>query len=238
MSEPSDQKTGTNGAIARIEIMPSDRVFIVGTTGSGKSTLAQRLLARRKYLVVLDPKHQFSLDNTPKKTSKVNSKSDNADVLITSDLKECYKWESPKPIIYRPSLMECDAGLPQFWSWIWGRGNTLVYVDEVLRITPPVNIPRGFATCIQMGRSRDIGIWCATQRPARIPIPILSESEHDFIFRLRHPADLKRMADYTDPEIIRNPVANHDFWYYNDREQLLFKGNSENLRISRKGKTK
>ena len=202
-----------------MNIRRGDRVFVVGTTGSGKTTLAQSLLAPQRDVVIVDPKHMFEMKGA----------------TIAKDFRELMRWPGPAPIIYRPTLPECKTGLPWFWGWLWERQRTIAYVDEVMAITPPTKLPDLFAMCVQMGRQKEIGVWCATQRPSRIPIPLLSESEHTFTFRLRHPADLKRMAEYTDPRVLTDPATGHDFWYYGDRDQMLFKTNAKRLTVKRKG---
>lgn len=204
----------------RINIKAGDRAFFVGTTGSGKTTLARKLLAPAKDVVVVDPKHGFTWEREKLPYGKG---------VITSDFRQVMAHEGPEPLIYRPSLAECAAGLPWFWRWVWLRQNTLVYVDEVSSITKPVNPPVEFARCIQQGRSKQISVWCGTQRPAKIPVIILSESEHDFIFRLRHSTDKKRMAEYSDEVILTDPPRGHEFWYYGDRDQMLFKATADQI---------
>jgi hypothetical protein len=205
-----------------ISIRAGDRCFIVGTTGSGKTYLAEKLLSVRADVVVVDPKHGFEWE------THTYGKG-----VTTEDFREVVRHEGPAPLIYRPSLSECALGIPWFWVWVWNRTNTIAYVDEVTAITTPTKIPYEFARCIQMGRSKQIGVWCGTQRPARVPIVILSEAEHDFIFRLRNPADSKRMAEYSDPAILADPARGHDFWYYGDRDQVLLKTDAKHIRIRR-----
>ena len=197
-----------------MNIKAGDRAFIVGTTGSGKSYLSRRLLCRLPDVIVVDPKHGFEWENSKMKYGKG---------VITSDFREVVKHIGPEPIIYRPSLSECAAGIPWFWIWVWERANCRVYVDEVQPITKPTQVPYEMARCIQMGRSKNIGVWCGTQRPARVPVVLLTESEHHFIFRLRNKADQVRMAEYSDMSILKEPARGHEFWYYGDRDQILRK---------------
>lgn len=209
-----------------IEIRRGDRVFVVGTTGSGKSFLLRKLSAAQPYVIVLDPKHQWTWGQ---------ERPAYGPGIITNRLDLVMRWDEPAPVVYRPPYDEQRAGCPEFFMWLFERRNTICVVDEVISITPPVNIPREFAICIQQGRSRNVGLWMATQRPSRIPIPILSESEHHCVFRLRHPKDLRRMAEYTDPIVEDEPATGHDFWYYNDRDQTLVLLNAKNIRVH-KGK--
>ena len=150
-----------------MKIMAGDRVFGVGTTGSGKSYLFRRLLCRLPDVIVVDPKHGFEWEKSPMKYGKG---------VITTDFREVVKHIGPEPIIYRPSLAECAAGIPWFWIWVWERANCRVYVDEVQPITRPTQVPYEMARCIQMGRSKNIGVWCGTQRPARVPASPASAS--------------------------------------------------------------
>ena len=212
----------SNGGSESIKIRRSDRVFIVGKTGSGKTTLATTLLARLPWVVVLDPKHQFTFDQAGNRRS---------DILITKSLAEADKHDDPTPIIYRPDVREAKAGCEDFWEWIWLRENTIVYVDEVTSVSPTVNMPYGYQRAIQQGRGKNIGVWSATQRPARIPTNLLTEAEHVFAFELRALNDLKRMAEYTDPIIIDERVKGFEFYYYSVRNKDVLKLNKDALKL-------
>lgn len=218
----SVSRADSNGDFQGIKIKRSDRVFIVGKTGSGKTTLATTLLARLPWVVILDPKHQFSFDQGRKRRS---------DILITKSLAEADKHDEPYPIIYRPDVREARGGCEDFWGWIWDRENTIVYVDEVTSVSPTVNMPYGYQRAIQQGRGKNIGVWSATQRPARIPTNLLTEAEHVFAFELRALNDLKRMAEYTDPIIIEERVKGYDFYYYGVREKDVLLLNKDSIRI-------
>lgn len=205
-----------------INIKRGDRALFVGTTGSGKTLAAGSLLVGQPDVIVLDPKQQFEW---PKGKEPANG-------IVTKNPKEVLAHAGPSPLVFRPSLTMAKMGMEWFWRWVWERGNTLVYIDETTLLCKSRTIlSDGMGRAIQQGRQRDVGVWCATQRPANIPIPILSESEHMFIFRLRNPADLKRMSDYSDPKVMQDPSSGHDFWYYNDRDQTLEKLNLNKVRI-------
>lgn len=212
-----------------ITISRQERCFLVGTTGSGKTTLADYLLARANHIVRLDPKHGYRM-------SKTKADQPERTPVITDDFRVLVKHQGPEPITYQPSLWECQH-LERFWDWIWWREQTILYVDEVLMVVPSAQrLPVGLARLIQQGRQRGIGTWTATQRPSRIPIPLLSESEHHFVFRLRHPSDLRRMAEYTDPAVEERPVSGHDFYYYYDTKQRFFRTNLNELKGGSNGR--
>lgn len=193
--------------MGKIVVKRNERAFFVGSTGSGKTTLAKSLLWNRPYVVVLDPKRKFTLpENWPK------------EYVILSTLSEAEAVDDDRTIIYRPSQDELLESCNDFFQWMFEREDTLLYVDEVYAVTP-TRIRTGYwhGRCIQEGRERGIGIWHATQRPAAIPLNILTESEHIFTFRLANPADRKRMGDFADVKL-QEPVRRGDkngFYYFN-----------------------
>lgn len=212
-----------------LAIRRNDRAAFVGTTGSGKSTLAKALMWGQPHVVVIDPKRTFTIpeDFLPGHPSVTwDGETEQAGDITVSDPEAFLEgWNGPGPLIYRPSVAEIadpDA-LDWFYFWILDRGNTLLYVDEVALAARATRAPRGLMACIQLGRERGVGTWCATQRPVSVPIIVISEAEHHFTFRLRHPDDRRRMADYSDPRISRPFPAKyqHGFWYYNDKRQIL-----------------
>lgn len=193
-----------------IHINRNDRAIFLGATGTGKTTLAKALMYNLPNVAVLDPKRTFTMP-------------DSWEATITSEQSEVLSWNSPKPLIFRPgveALGDAD-GLDWWFQWVFERGNTLAYIDEAMLATNGTTPPRWYAACIQLGRERGVGTWHATQRPARVPIVLLSESEHMFIFRLRHPEDMQRVAAFSDPAILERRATGHAFWYWNDRTQQL-----------------
>jgi hypothetical protein len=214
-----------------INIQRNDRVLFVGKTGSGKTTTAATLLARLPWVVVLDPKHQFVWSMN---VSKSASHSLPPNIILT-DLKEAERIAEPYPIIYRPNKYECKTGCEAFWSWIFWRENTIVYVDEVMAVIRNAQaLPDMYMQCVQMGRSRNIGVWSTSQRPTRIPQNLISESESFIMHELRNPRDLHRVAEFTDPRVERKPIRGHDFWYYGVREGVPRVVNAQNLYVGRK----
>lgn len=170
------------------------------------------------HVAVIDPKRTFTL---PASWGAVTT--DDMDVVLAHD--------GPEPIIFRPGteILEDAESVDWWFWWVFQRRNTLAYVDEAAMCVRESKPIRGYAACIQLGRERGIGVWSATQRPARVPIVLLSESEHMFAFRLRHPEDLRRVMDYSDPAIMQKQATGHGFWYWNDREQKLQYFNRANV---------
>lgn len=197
-----------------LEIRTSDRVFVVGSTGSGKTTLVKALLWKLPSVFVLDPKHTFTLP--PQWESRIYH--------TMAELRHHDDETDGQAIaaIYRPTLDNMSDGCDDFFYFLFDRRDCYVYVDEAMRITNATRIGKGYATVLQLGRERNVGCWSATQRPANIPVVLLTEAEHFFVFRLRSPDDRDRMFKYTgQPELERIPPDQHGYWYYSDKTGQL-----------------
>lgn len=151
-----------------------DRVFFTGQTGSGKTTLAKYLLAYYPYVVIYDGKGQIKWPEYKLHTS--------LDKLA----------QDPAPrLIYKPNpneLQDADS-INEFFHWIYLRGNTVLYVDEIYSIVVGANLPFWYHACLTRGRELGISVWSGAQRPMLIPQTVLSESENAFIYRLSMPQD-------------------------------------------------
>jgi len=178
---------------------PTDRAAFVGQTGSGKTTLAEHVCALRPYVVVLDPKGRIDW-----RGYEVHTRLER---LTTSTM--------PR-LIYKPvydELQDADT-MDLFFQWMFRRGNTALYVDEIYAIARGDVYPFHLGACLTRGREVGVVVYSATQRPARVPQIIFSESEHVYCFKLKLPQDRERMSDITglDPDSI-GALPKHQFYY-------------------------
>jgi hypothetical protein len=187
-------------------------VFI-GQTGSGKTTLAEALLRLRPYVVAHDVKGTLRWPRYQVYTS--------VDALL--DAVDADPQAIPR-VIYRPRPEELrDEGAhATLVEWVLARGHTTLYLDELyawqFRGSDP--LPALWAA-ITRGRELGVEVWASTQRPYRIPMAMLSEAEHYYIFRLRDDASRLRVEELTglNADALRR-LPKWDFYYVGDGDPV------------------
>jgi hypothetical protein len=190
---------------ALIDIRPTDRVFITGASGSGKTRLLARELIPRYAVyppVILDPKGDFPpvKDTHGKPIPRVESyRKGQAQVLSVPRREQSpAMWES---------LIDC----------ILDYGNQTLIVDDMYAINGGSVHPKpNMLWAISGGRSIGCPVYVGCQRPSRLPVSVLSESEHYFIFPLRHAPDRKAIEANTAPSVgVWLPrLGEHDYVYF------------------------
>lgn len=146
-----------------MKLSPYIKVTIIGMNGWGKTTLCKHYLEHTSSLIVLDPKWEITLPNA----------------LITQNPRDMLKY---RRVIYRPPL-DCDpveAG-DQAGGVALKRTNTCLWIDEAAIVSPGQRIGRNLRAAIVMGRSKNVGIWAATQRPKDVHNLLFSEAWAYFV---------------------------------------------------------
>jgi hypothetical protein len=207
----------------QMKVGKNDRSILIGATGCGKTWLAKALVndPAKPFSVVYDTKGLISSPALQKVEDRwIGHKVyDDFDMLIESQKKNLTK--EPR-VIYRPPIEEERDAVAQdiFFHWVYERWHTRLYVDEAYSILGGVNPSQYLQACLSRGRERGISTIISTQRPARIPVITMSESEHIFVFRLNAKNDRERAGELIDvdprsfhPENLKD----YQFYYFNVR---------------------
>jgi len=187
-----------------LHIKHNEHVFIAGMTQSGKTFLAKEYLRNvDQQVFVLDTKGLFSWNME--------------DEIIINHLSELPKQKDFKKVIYRPVWQELEPEFyDSFFKFCMMRGNCIVVVDETMQVCPNyARLPDWYKGILTRGMELGVSVWSLSQRPAKIPLEILSESTHYFIFRLNIKQDRERIIDYTGYENFIEIPEQYSFWYFN-----------------------
>lgn len=193
-------------AAQRRVIQPFHRVLIAGKTGTGKTYLGQAYANGFPNVHVLDTKGTFKWGRVP--------------VYRTFDKYRAAMDGKPGKAIYRPIDKEMNGDfMDAFFEFVYNRRNTVAFVDELAQVSQLVGgdgVSPNWQNIMQRGRELNVGIFNLTQRPKRIPLLALSESEHTFCFRLRLDDDRDRMAEFMGDVVTKTRLRKHGFIYMFD----------------------
>lgn len=174
------------------KIRRGDRASFLGPSGSGKTEVAKALLVAQRNAIVIDTKRSEEWDDV-------------GEVIGSRDI---FRVRAGRFVYRVDSDFLVDKDQPErFFRWALAAGNRVIYIDEQLDI-PATTGQKILAT---QGRAAGVGLWVATQRPHGVPLYLLSEANHQFIFRLRLKRDRERIEETTAGAPIDWDTLDRDF---------------------------
>lgn len=210
-------------------IAQDKHVFVGGMTGSGKTHLIKSYLAHFPTVVKFDTKGE-ALDDIKKKKHpwpQVNPK----DMVIVQRLDDVEQADEDgyRKIVYCPNFREMNPETyNEFFHWAYARKNITVWVDELMEVVENSSVILPYLKGIlTRGRSRDTGLWMASQRPVNVHPLCISQCFHIFAFDLNIDQDRDKIARVTGVKEFLNNPGWHNFHYWEVGMQGASKGRLE-----------
>ena len=110
--------------------------------------------------------------------------------------------------------MPLDMDWTRYLWAVYKARNVTLYIDETYSVVQHGGMNPALNALVTRGRELNIGVYFATQRPAWIPLALLSEADWFVQFRLQLEKDRKRMVELCGPEVLENPVDRYGFYLY------------------------
>lgn len=194
-----------------------EHVFIAAPSGSGKSVLASKLVERRGHVITFSVKpHDDTLLTDYNDWTTVNSFS------------KIESWMNR--IILRPDWIKNDVSrnidrqqevFGEAFDKLLSARNWCVLLDELKYMSDPKfgNLGKPIEMAHYIGRSSGLSIVSLAQRPAHVPLAVLSNASHAYIARTKLKEDATRLSNLgdVDPKELLKGLATlptkHDFIY-------------------------
>lgn len=191
----------------------AERVLFLGSNGVGKSVLIREMLVKYPRSVSFDLKGDFEPIQP-------------FEVVKDPDDRRLYKADT---VVYRPkSEFATGAQLDAVLRRLYQRAQTtydqknrrqlrpfVVNIDEGLNLSK-MGHTHGLAQLAVSGRSLNIGLWVASQRPKWIPVEVRSEAWRLYVFYLAYEDDEKEVLKLTKGQLtlqqLQEGTANYSFW--------------------------
>lgn len=209
------ERQGFDDHLKTLKWNQGEHVFISGATGSGKTTLARSILERRGHVLAFGLKVQ---DKTLTEDYKGWS--------VVGSMKEVEPWMNR--VVLWPRLKRGGgaallahqaAVLQDTFDHLFKAKGWCLFIDELNYMCKFMGVQRPIESLHYIGRSSGISLVTAAQRPAYVPLAVLSNASHAYVGRTKLASDLKRMADFGDVDpkatarVIQGLPTKHDFLY-------------------------
>lgn len=171
------------------EFRQGHHVTLIGPTGSGKTLLAQELVKIRSNVVALGIKHR---DDSMRKLmgqgwtriTKWENRPRNASKLVL--------WPKESDINKVQAVHKEVFG--KMLANIYRDGGWCVWTDELRYMTDMIGMRKAYQLMYVAGRSNNVSLVSAAQRPSHVPLEAYSQAQHLILFRTGDERDLVRLG--------------------------------------------
>ena len=190
-------------------IKPGSRLLVVGQTGSGKTRgMIYHAVRQPLPIVILDTKIEGAFEAIPGATV--------SDGLDIGALYAHYD-EHPDgaPVIIRPLAGEYEPGrLDAFLLALYDAcEHACIVIDELYSVHVGTTAGPGLTALLTRGRSRGLTVIMGAQRPRRISLFCLSETDYYAVYRLRLLEDRARMAEAAGHPALKRETDRYFYWW-------------------------
>lgn len=192
---------------------------MIAPTGAGKTTLMAELMPLRKWSIMLGTKPR---DRSYNRIMRQN------EMLRIQSIREVKTWHS-KYLLWpeytgdmsRTMSVQKKAFLEGI-NTVVNQGSWTLWVDESKYIAEMLGLKKELTFALEQLRSINATVVCGAQRPAWLPMSVLSSSTHVFIWKTTLKEDAKRLADIggIDADAVFSALKNldaHEFLYIRTR---------------------
>jgi hypothetical protein len=195
-----------------------EHLAAIAPTGAGKTTLFSELMPYRKHNIMFGTK---PADSTYDRILKQGYQRIESISEVRSYHSKYLLWPHQRKSIKDTLIAQRDAFM-EAMDVIVGQGAWTVWVDESKYIAEMLKLRTELTYCLEQLRSIDATIICGAQRPAFLPLSVLSNSSHIFMWKTTLDADAKRLADIGGVDAkevmsIAKTLDRHEFLYIRTR---------------------
>ncbi|MBI2445112.1 hypothetical protein HYV43_01855 [Candidatus Micrarchaeota archaeon] len=184
----------------------SDNTVVCGMRGSGKSHFLRAVVKATPRFVLWDYMHEHGSLGYVVRTP---------DQLRPS-------LQVKEKIVYQPSSRTQDE-FEHVVKQVFDAGNRVLFVDEADQVIPSRKI--GFQTkqFIDLGRHRNVGMFCVTRRLAALDKNPLAQAHHIVVFKTILPTDVDYLREFIGKAADQAPhLDGHRFLLFEDGSVQLY----------------